>query len=674
MKRKQKDYQYSNETYFASGPVDDVIDRCESELDQWGNGNATSPFFSKLLVSFKRNINYYYSCIVNNTGFDTSIEYVGDQGEYAKVRIPIARTLIRQFVSLTTKQRLVFECLTDINDVNPMITAKIGKAICNQIVEKQNIDAMMSKIAERVCVLGTFFVSCIWRSDKGYIFGKTVDNNPVYSGDVHFETHDMNDIIFDWSVEDHNNLDWIIIKRAMNKWDLCTQFPTLADKIKDAPTAQSERQAQTYFQYLSRSSNDDMIYVREFYHKPTPSVPFGRMTIFIDSDCILYDALENPYGCLPIVPFMNEKITSTGLGYPLLSSLLPASEIYDMCISTVSSNIEAFGVQSILIPKGSDISVHDIRGKNLITYKPQSAEGGGKPEAMQLTASPPDAIPFSNLLESKMGSLSMINDTLRGNPPPNVSSGAMAATLSANSLEFLNEASKNLTIGFEKLFNIAIESYKKFATVEQLVDVVGENQFAFAKEFKTQDIKNIKKIKIRTQSPLMNSISGRLQLGEALMPLLQGGDSNATIKYLGLLNGEPVDALYEIQYDELMAAKQECDALVENRPVFPLMTDNHPIFIRELQKLIYNPIVRINTALSGQVTQVIQQRMQMELQLDPNIKAMTRGQQPPPMPPPPMPPSQAGGPPPNVNQPNQGGQFGGQPNGMPSAPAQPAPQ
>lgn len=662
--KKNKDYKYSNEQYFASGPVKDVIDRCENEIHMWGNGNVTSPFFSRLLLAFRRNINYYYSCIVNNTGFDSSIEYVGDQGELAKVRIPIARTLIRQFVSLTTKQRLVFECLTDVDDTNPMITAKIGKAICNQIVDKQNLDAMMGKIAERVCVLGTYFVSCIWRSDKGYIFGKTEQNNPLYSGEVHFETHDMNDIIFDWSVEDHNNLDWIIIKRAMNKWDLCTQFPALADKIKDFPTARSERMAQTYFQYLSRSNNDDMIYVREFYHKPTPSVPFGRMTIFLDDDCILYDALENPYGCLPIVPFMNEKITSTGLGYPMLSSLLPASEIYDMCISTVSSNIEAFGVQSILIPKGSDISVHDIRGKNLITYKPQSAEGGGKPEAMQLTASPPDAIPFSNLIEAKMGTLSMLNDTLRGNPPPNVTSGAMAATLSANSLEFLNEASKNITLGFEKLFNIAIGAYKKFATIEQLVDIVGEGQFAFAKEFKAEDIKNIKKIKIRTQSPMMNSISGRLQLGEALMPLLQGNDNDAAVKYLSLLNGAPVESLYETQYDEGMAAKQECEAMVEGRPVFPLMTDNHPLFIRNLQRLIYNPIVREKTELAGQVTDLILQRMKMEKELlstpeGQMIIAMTRGSTAPTPPPPspPPPPSQAQAP---VN------------NNVPSAPAQPA--
>jgi hypothetical protein len=342
-----------------------------------------------------------------------------------------------------------------------------------------------------------------------------------------------------------------------------------------------------------------------------------------------------------------------------------------MGMSTMATNQQAFGVQSVLVPKGADISVKDLKGLNFISYKPQSAEGGGKPEPLQLTSSPPEVMQFLNLLQKNMGEISMINDTLRGSPPPNVTSGAMAATLSANALEFLNASSKGLILGMEKLFNIAIGCYKRFATVDQLVDIVGEGQFAFAKEFKAEDIKTIKKINIRTQSPLMNSIAGRLQLGEAIMPLLQGNDTNATIKYLSLLNGEPVDALYEIQYDELMAAKQECESLVDGREVFPLMTDNHPIFIRELQKLIYNPIVRVNSQLSGQVAQVIQARVQMELALDPQIKAMTRGQMPPP-PPPPVQASQSMGQPPPNQQPAAGGQFGGQPNGMPSAPAQPA--
>lgn len=653
----------SMDHYFAAGTAEDVVERATYEINTSGYGNTSATVFQTYLKSLRRNVNYYYSSLFNGASADSAVEYKGDQGELVQMRMPIARTLIRQFVTLTTKQRLVFECLTDVQDPNPIVTSKLGRAICNSLVEHQQIDLKMEKIAERVAVLGIHFMSCIWRSDKGYIFNRTEEGNPLYSGDVHFETHDLNDVFFDWSIEDFENLDWFIIRRPMNRWSLVAQFPEFRDAILAFPSARQERSKQTYYyNTLTRMDNEDIIFVREFYHKPTPAVPFGRMTVFLDKDSILYDnPNENPYGCIPVVPFYFEKITNTSLGYPLLSSLLPGQEMLDHCMSVISTNQQAFGVQSILVPKGSDIGVKDIKGLNFITYTPQTAEGGGKPEPMQLTSTPPEVYNFAQMLSKNIAEVSMINDTLRGNPPPNVSSGAMAATLSANALEFLNNASKTLLLGMEKAFNIAINCYKKFATVEQIIDIVGEGQIAFVKEFKSQDLQNIKRIKIRTQSPLMNSISGRLQLGEAIMPMLQNNQSSAIVKYLSLLNGAPVDDMFEIEFDENMAAQQEVDALIEGRPVAPMMTDNHPIFIRELMKLIYNPIVRVNTELSSQVMAVIEQRVQMELALDPAIKAMTRGL---PMPPPPPPPDQ--GTPGQVIANNNG-----QPEGLPSSPAQP---
>jgi hypothetical protein len=655
-------YQKNRNQYFASGSAEDVVERSQYEIDNWGYGNTSSVFFQNILKTMRRNINYYYSNVINTASGDSAVEYKGDQGELVQMRMPVARTLIRQFVTLTTKQRLVFECMTDVQDPNPIITSKLGKAICNSLVESQGVDLKMEKIAERVAVLGTYFMSCIWRSDKGYIFNKTEEGNPLYSGDVHFETHDINDVFFDWSIEDFENLDWLILRRPLNRWSLIAQFPDMREAILAFPSARQERSAQTYYyNTMSRMDNDDIIYVREFYHKPTPAVPFGRMTVFLDKEAILYDnPEENPYGQIPVVPFMFEKITNTGIGYPLISSLLPGQQMLDHCFSVVSTNQQAFGVQSVLIPKGSNINSKAVNGLNFIYYTPQSAEGGGKPEPLQLTQTPPEIMQFAQILSRNLGEVSMINDTLRGNPPPNVTSGAMAATLSANALEFLNSASKTLLIGIEKIFNIAMTCYKKFATVEQIIDIVGEGQIAFVREFKAEDLQTIKRVKIRTQSPLMNSISGRLQLGEALMPMLQNNQSSAIVKYLSLLNGAPVDSLFEIEFDEGMAAQQEVDALIEGRNVMPLMTDNHPIFIRELMKLIYNPIVRVNTELSAKITAVIEERVKMELSLDPAIKAMTRG-----LPVPPMPP-------PNTGPGSLGGSPDAQPEGLPSAPATPA--
>jgi hypothetical protein len=195
-------------------------------------------------------------------------------------------------------------------------------------------------------------------------------------------------------------------------------------------------------------------------------------------------------------------------------------------MSVVSTNHQAFGVQSVLVPKGADIGVEDVaKGLNFITYTPQGADGGGKPEPLQLTATPPEIMQFADKLEQWLEIVSKMSATLRGSPPPNVTSGEMAATVSANALEFLSSASKAVTIGVEKLMNFSIQWYQKFADVEQIVNLVGKGEISSVKEFKSQDVQAIKRIKIRTQSPMMNTVAGRLQFADGLLQRCRRGSA-----------------------------------------------------------------------------------------------------------------------------------------------------
>jgi hypothetical protein len=122
------------------------------------------------------------------------------------------------------------------------------------------------------------------------------------------------------------------------------------------------------------------------------------------------------------------------------------------------------------------------------------------------------------MLSSGLEELSMINATLRGQPPANVTSGAMAATLSANALEFIYSDTKGLTMGLETLMSMSMKNYQRFATVEQVIDVVGEGNASMAQQFQASDIKSIKQIKIRQGNPLLNTIAGRLQRRREQIP------------------------------------------------------------------------------------------------------------------------------------------------------------
>lgn len=595
--------------YFATQDADELIAHLNNHILLWGTNTSASSIFTGIIAAYWRNMAAYYSPMMNPDSWMSSLGYVGEQGELVRMVVPVARTLIQQYVSLVTRQRLNFECITDVTDSNPMVTTRLGKSICNSVAEKHKLDEKAQKLAERVAVFGMGFLSCTWKTDKGYIYSKNDDGTFNYSGEPQIETHDMMDVVFDWSIEDWENLDWVVIKRVQNRWNLVAQYPELKNEIISLPSVRDTRQTLPNYNFLARYDNADSVYVYEFYHKPTPALPYGRMTVYGGPNCVFFDSPDyNPYECLPVFCIKFETIAGTGLGYPLLSSMLPAQEMFDHSMSVIATNQQAFGVQSVLVPKGADISVNDLQGMNFITYTAANAEGGGKPEPLQLTATPPEVNQFADRLRDLMGEISMINSTLRGSPPSNVTSGAMAATLSANALEFLSSASKAMTINFESLMNLVIKCYKKFANVDQIVDIVGDNMTSYVKEFKSDTLKSINRIKIREQNPLLSSVAGRLQLTDSLM---QAGLITDTSDYFGILEGQPPSSMYGAKYNDQIAVQQEIDALMEGRSVAPLITDNHPKYIKGYHEILSNPIVRINSTITQTVIQLMSERIKL---------------------------------------------------------------
>lgn len=637
----------TTKTYFAADEVDKLIDNCEMKVNNWGAAAGSSGFMSQIIKGIWRNNASYYSALLEADAWDTGLTFEGSKGEFVRSIVPKARVLIRQYVGLATKQRYSFDVVTDVADTDPIKTARIGNSIIKHDSEQQHIDLIAERIVETCAIEGFCFVTNTWDTGKGRIYGRMNDEGDMlYSGGNNMELYTLQDCIFDWTKKRQEDLDWIIVRKKMNRWDLAAQFPELKEKITSLPSAQSERLAMPSLAIEPTQIDTDQVYVREFYHRPTPALPFGRMVIYCSHDVVLFDG-ENAYGCLPGVIFCFQQIKNTLLGYPMMSNLLTQQELYTAEISTIATNHSAFGVQSVLVPKGSNISVNQIsQGMTFIDYTPQNADGGGKPEPMQLTATPPEVFNFVQMLSAGLEELSMINSTLRGQPPANVTSGAMAATLSANALEFIYSDTKGLTIGLEMLMSMSIKNYQQFASVEQCIDVVGEGNVSTAQQFKAEDIKNIKNVKIRQGNPLLNTIAGRLQLGESILPLLQQGKNDAVSRYLGLLEGQPIETLFESELSEDAAVRLEIEALQRGEPVAPLITDNHPMYIRAYQKLLYNPSVRQNGPVVQSLLSLIMERSQLEMQCPPDVKAMMRGQpmpqmMPPGSPPPGQPPSEA---------------------------------
>jgi hypothetical protein len=635
------------------------LNAVHTSWDKW----SSNPF----LQAWVRNLVAYYSAVLEPGSWDTSLVFEGEQGELVKMVVPQARSLVRQFVSLVTKQRLAFNGIAESKGSDVVHETRLGNALAQQIVEAQRLNTKGSRAAEIAAVFGTAFLYPHWRSDLGSPHVVDQNGRVLYTGELEISVHRPTDVYFDFTVDEWDNLDWAEVRTQKSRWSLLAQHPELADEI--LALAKAKDWSSPQHSGAARSASDeDLVFVYEAYHKPTPAVPQGRMIMYSDERTIYYDG-PNRYQTIPIEPLKPEPVEGMGFGYPFFSNLLPAQEMLDHSFSAIATNQSAFAVQNVTAPRSAAINVQQINGMNFISFNPvPGVPGGGEPKALQLTQSAPETFKFIDLLKSHMLELSNINSALRGQPPAGVTSGAAIATLTTNALEFMTNFSSSYNSCMERTMMHSVNAYRRFAEIPHMVRLVGKNFQAFNKPFKGEDLAPIQGYRLAVSNPLMQTIAGRSDLAEKLAAQ---GRIKDTQQYVSILNGDDLSTLYRTELSENDLIGSENDDLIDGTKVIALSTDDHPRHIREHGGLLNDPAIRRNNPQAQLILDHILEHKRLAEQTDPFLTAMVRtGKMPEGGAPPPS--AGPGGPPEGGGPPMPGGPIespGGEPASTPAKPA-----
>lgn len=560
-----------------------------------------------------RNLRYYFNNILMGSGSDSGLDFGGQEGELVKMLVPQARSLNQQFLSIATKQKLNFSAEADSTDAETLSTTRLANGLTQQIIRDQKLDMKGFRMAEMVTMTGFGYLAPWWNFMSGKTIGQNEDGDLLYAGKMNIMHILPTDVIFDHTREDFYDLDKVTVRIAVNRYDLMEKYPRLKDQIATLPGIMSDGDSLTWFY---QQFNDDYVYQYHTFLRSSPALENGRYQIMCSSEVICYDD-ANPYrnddgAYIPLVQMKPEPITGTGFGYPMFSNILPIQEMLDHSFSAIASNQAANAVQSILNPIGNDVSVANIGGLNFMNYKPQNVPGGGKPEALQLTASSPETYKFIDLLLSHMQMIYNVNSAMRGEPPPGVTSGTAIATLTTNGIEFAQNFIKAYVDSMETVMSMSIYAYKNFASEDMIVNMVGPNRTTLSREFKGADLMPIKRIICRISNPLLATSAGRLEIANNL---LQQGQIKDPQAYFDVLEGAPERVMYDDIEDENSLIHKENDDLRDKKQVFALYFDNHKKHIEAHKTLTYDPEIRRNSPLLQSILAHIQEHEQLEQQM-----------------------------------------------------------
>lgn len=640
----------SMDKYFANEEPNKLASMCLSKAGSFYNVLTMNYYLDNLVRMW-----LYYHGQYNATiaGDSHRVSFQGEEGELVGLPVNHFRNIAQHMLNMITATRPTMEARAVNTDYKSLSQSYLANGILDYYMREKKLEDCIRRATEMAIVLGTGFIRMEWNATAGELYDfdpETGEKN--YEGELEFSNLSPFDVVFDGTKETWDH-EWIIVRGFKNKFNLMAKYPELANRISGMQSKNGPAQYR-----LSVFSNDDTddIPVYEFFHKRTEAVPEGRYCLFLDSDVVLLD-LPLPYRDIPVYRISAGEYMGTPYGYSPMFDLFPLQESANSLYSTIMSNQAAFGVQNLFVPRGADIDINSLEGAlNII-------EGNAKPEALNLTSTPPEVFKFLEMIVQAMETISGVNSVTRGNPEASLKSGTALALVQSMSLQFISGLQQNYVKLIEDVGTSLINILKDYAKTPKTVALVGKNNRTLLKQFTGDEIGAINRVIVSVGNPLARTTAGRVQMAEQM---LQMGLIKNPKEYFEVINTGSIETLYEGDMNELLLIKKENEFLMEGKPITANLLDAHAIHIMEHRSVVADPELRMDAELTQKVNAHIQEHITYLRTADPDLLMLT-GQQPlqnpqqGQMPPPPAMPPQQG----------QAGDVSGmmqQPNGMPPNP------
>lgn len=589
--------------FWALKANDEMLNELVSKIEQFDSHLVTSGIVEQLRDSYKT----YYG--------DTKIRDIGN--EQKALRINHYAALVRSLNALVTSQKISWQAIATNTDVSSMQGAVLANGLLDHYLKELRLDRKFKDAALMASFLKEAWVSVEWNTQLGQVL--TVDENQqvIHEGDLEFKLYMLSDIIRDVTKK-NSDFDWIITRSFKNKFDLVAQFPEFEQQILSVEMDKLSLNKIVIDKNLDNTSSD-LIPFYTFYHKPCASIPTGRMITFVDGKVLTDGNL--PYPRIPVIRLSPEEEFNSPFGHSPMMDVLPLQKSIDTLASTILTNNQAFGVQSIVVDKGSGVTVNQVStGMNFIEVNPNTRD----PRPLQLTATSQDSYRFLDLMINQSQLLSGINDAVRGQAGANTS-GAALALLSQQALQFANGLQQSYISLSEDVGSLAISILQQYANTKRIANLAGKYNRPLLKEWSSQDLNGVSKVTIESGNALSRTLSGRLQIAQDLMAQ---GFVQSPEQYLMVLETGRLEPVYEGQSRQLQLIRSENEKLSDGKQVRAIITDDHDSHIIEHASVLSSPEVRENpnSPIVQNTLAHIQEHIQLLKTVDPALLAILKQQ------------------------------------------------
>lgn len=601
----------NTDTYFATLPSDEIAVELFKRVERWYDNLGLSGIYRKMKKSYAAYYGY------NSTGAGhTSSEIIksGEQGELSLIKANHFRNLLQHLLVMTTANRPAMEARAVNTDYRSMAQTILANGILDYYMREKRLERYVKLATEYALVFGEGYIRLEWDTSEGDEYAVDPETEKIiFTGDIAYTVLNPMDVIKDVFAVDNNNLSWLIVRHFKNRFELAAKYPELADEILKARTKEDLDMTFNYRFKTEGDQRSDLIPVYEFFHEKSDTLPNGRQVVFVSKEAVLFDG-PLPYKNIPVYRISPGDFIGTPHGYTVGFDLLSLQETLDGLYSVIVTNQSTFGVQNLLLPIGHNISYSALAGgMNVIEYDPSS---GFKPEALNLTKTPPEIFNFVNKLEQVMETISGVNSVARGNPEANLRSGNALALIQSMAIQFNSGLQQSYAQLLEDVGTATISTLRDFAATPRVAMIVGKNNRSYMREFTGSDLDKVNRVVVDVANALSKTIAGKLDMANNM---LQMGIIKTPQDYITVMKTGNLDTMLEGETSELMLIKAENEKMAESKPVKATVLDDHVLHIKEHRSVIASPDARENPEVVQSVLGHIQEHISMLQNTDPNL-------------------------------------------------------
>ena len=629
--------------YFAKDPAEDLIQHCQAKRRLYLDDLRTKGILEKV----RRNLLYYHGDRFSESGDGMAIKPGGEEGQFAILQVNQFRSILKLLITYVIQSPPSLDAVVLNSDERSIEQAKFGNQLADYYSEAERINELFYKLIETAIIYSAGYILCLWDMMKGQIVDaqmpvETADDmysepqvgRLIYEGDIEDTVLTLFDVCYDTGIVNYEDANWVLCRKRVNKWDLVEMYP---EKGEDLRQFSKEDEIDQEFEVRNiEETHTDCVWKYFFLHKPTPSIPNGRMVCFVGDIVLLDTAL--PIDSLPIIRLAPSEVVGTPHGYSDAWDFQAIQEAIDATVSNIITDHNTTSGKKIHVGTSGAINYSDLEPgtKIIATDAPVSV--------LDMRGGNTEMIKFYDVLVVMMESMSGMSATARGTADPRVKSGIAIALTESRAQQTTSRLVSAYFQSVEDWGTILIKQLQANAQTQRVISIVGVNRQRHLKEFSAESIKDIKRMALKPSPAITRTLAGRIEIANAIMSI--PGMVKTPEALLDVYLTGSLDKITEATESQLRIISSENEALLKGLPVEVSIAHDHVQHVRRHIATLDQPEMYKDSIVTGSVLAHISAHVEMMMQPQVQMLMMQLGYQMPPISSPPQlaPPSPEGSP------------------------------